>query len=90
MSQKDYNEIQKILLKQLPTDCHNYCHHVTELFLGEISPTIFNKRLCVERCIKHRIAKIQLKLNEKKYNKRNTRIQNEPLQSPHPFWDCNQ
>ena len=63
MSQK---EIHKILANQLPTDCHNYCEHITELFLGEISPTIFNKRLCVERCIKHRIAKIQLKLNEKK------------------------
>ena len=87
MSQK---EIHKILANQLPTDCHNYCKHITELFLGEIAPTIFNERLCVERCIKHRIAKIQLKLNEKKDNKIPQTYNNEPLQSPHPFWDCKQ
>lgn len=83
-------EVQKILANQLPTDCHNYCKHITELFLGEISPTIFNKKLCVERCIKHRIAKIQLKLNEEPDIKRTHTYNNEPLQSPHPFWDCKQ
>ena len=86
MSQK---KVQKILASQMPTDCHNYCEHITELFLGEIAPSIFNKRLCIERCIKHRIAKLQLKLNEKK-TKKNISITNEPLQSPHPFWDCKQ
>ena len=42
MSQK---EIHKILANQLPTDCHNYCEYITDLFLGEISPTIFNKEV---------------------------------------------
>ena len=73
MSQKDYNEMHKLLKNQVPTDCHNYCKYITELFLGEISPSIFNKKLCVERCIKHRIAKLQLKLNEKIWKKKQTR-----------------
>ena len=57
-------EVQKILANTSPTDCHKYCKHITDLFMEEITPAIFSYRFCVERCIKHRIEKIQLTLNE--------------------------
>ena len=45
------------------------------------------RELCVERCIKHRIAKLQLKLNEKKSGrKEQTRYQKmNHLKAPTPF-----
>jgi len=63
---KYYDKLLKGLLKEESLyDCIPYCAHISSA-MEEMAPTIFNKKVCIDRCIKHRLHKLERKLNEKK------------------------